>query len=234
MKNQWSGYLGFLIAVAGAAIGLGNIWKFPYMAGENGGSSFVIIYMLFVFFFGIPLMLAEMIIGKCGGSDPISSFIAITNKIDKGKIYAKFSWILVVTSICILSFYSVVAGFSLAYLYKSILGSFVDLNPQEIKHTWSMLINSPFEIIIWNVLFLLISIIVVIRGIKDGLEKANKILMPALYVILGLLVLYAYSLDGFGQAWNFMFGFRIEQISASDIIAALGHAFFHWQWVLVV
>ncbi len=226
MKNQWSGYLGFLIAVAGAAIGLGNIWKFPYMVGENGGSSFVIIYMVFVFCVGIPLMLAEMVIGRCGQHNPISSFSVISDKIQASSLYAKASWILIVTALCILSFYSVIAGFSLAYLYKSILGNFTDLGAQEIKNIWTALISSPIEMMIWNILFLFISVAVVIKGVQEGLERANRILMPILYLILVVLVLYAYSLEGFEKAVSFMFGFRVEELTSTVIIAALGHAFF--------
>lgn len=226
MHKNWSSYLAFLIAVAGAAIGLGNIWKFPYMVGENGGSSFVLVYIFFVLIVGIPLMLAEMVIGKCAKSDPISSFKKLTADMPFVRKINSLSWLLIFTAISILSFYSVMSGFTLSYFYKIITGTFTNQSAESIHKIWEDFIANPTQLAAWNGLFLVMNLLVVGCGVQSGLERINKILMPTLYGILFILFFYVMHLPGFNGALDFMFGFRFHEVTADVVVASLGHAFF--------
>jgi len=226
MERLWSSYIGFIIAVAGAAIGLGNIWKFPYMVGDNGGAAFVLVYLLCVLFLGLPVMLAEMLIGRCGHHNPVTSFESLSKRLKISNNWKLAGWWGAIALLLTFSFYSVIAGLSLAYLLDLIQGDFQLISPIEIQKHFAFLINRPVVMIFWTTVFLVMTLFVVAKGVQKGLERANLILMPFLFIILIILVLFASSLSGFGEAVDFLFTFRIEKISASVIISAMGHAFF--------
>lgn len=225
MSNVWSSNFGFLIAVAGAAIGLGNIWKFPYMVGENGGGAFVIVYIICVLCFGLPLMIAEMLLGKISNSDPIKSFkVIVGNKYQYS--LGQAGWLFVVTALLMLSFYTVISGFAVGYLYKIITGQLDNLSVIQVLDIWQGFTNNPMQLIICNIIFLFFSAWIVAAGVVKGLERANKLLIPALYGMLIILFIYAMQQDGFGQALEFILGFRIDDINIKVVVAALGHALF--------
>lgn len=225
-REHWSSKLGFILAATGAAVGLGNIWKFPYMAGDNGGSAFVLIYLLCVAFIGIPLMLAEMLIGRRGQQNPVNSLKTLALTAGKSPHWALVGWLGATTLLLVLSFYSVVAGWSIAYIFRAWMGAFNSLNVAGINNLWLNFLANPWKLLFWHTLFMILTMWVVERGVQSGLEKASKIMMPALFVILLILDVYSYYTGDFLAGAKFLFDFKLQKISASVVISAMGHAFF--------
>ncbi len=225
-RPHWTSRLAFVLAASGAAVGLGNIWKFPYMAGEHGGSAFVLIYLICVLFIGMPVMIAEMIIGRRGQRNAVSAMDSLSLEAGQSQKWRYVGWLGAMTSLMMLSFYSVVAGWSLAYLYRTWSGVFSHVNAEQVQTVWRDFIASPLEMTLWHTLFMLLTLWVVARGVQSGLEKATKIMMPLLFVILLILVGYATSTDGFAEAVEFLFKPDFSKITPTVIIAAMGHAFF--------
>lgn len=224
--EQWSSKLAFILATTGAAVGVGNIWKFPYMAGANGGSAFVLAYLLAVILVGIPIMLAEMVIGYRGQSNAINSLEKLSIEAKANPKWPLLGWFGLTTLLLILSFYSVISGWSFAYLYKTVTGQISGLDANAVNSTWTDLIGSPWQMILWHSVFMLFTMWIVERGVNRGLELASKWMMPLLFVILVLLDIYGTTTSGFKQAWHFMFDLKLNKITGSVIISALGHAFF--------
>ena len=223
---QWSSNWAFILAATGAAVGLGNIWRFPYMAGVHGGSAFVGLYLIFVLLMGIPIMISEFIIGRHGRENPIDTLrqLALNNQ-------HSHHWGLLgawggLALLMILSFYSVVSGWSIAYIFKSLLGTFDHANAQQVNQIWQTFLASPGQLIAWHSLFMILTMLVITAGVSKGLERATKLMMPALYLILLALVLYASHVGHFAQAARFLFHFDPSKITPSVTIAAMGHAFF--------
>tara|TARA_R110002124_G_scaffold58227_2_gene162324 strand:- start:2729 stop:4081 length:1353 start_codon:yes stop_codon:yes gene_type:complete len=225
-KESWSSKKSFILAATGAAVGLGNIWKFPYMAGDNGGSAFVIIYLICVVFIGLPIMMAEIILGKCGCKNPIDTMKNLAIEAKATPMWRYTGWIGSLSLLLILSFYSVVSGWSIFYLLKTSVGFFNNKTPYEITEYWNTFLQSPLNLLIWHSLFMFITMYVVAKGVKNGLEKASNILMPALFVVLILLAIYSSATGDSKKALNFLFSFDYHKITPSLIIDALGHAFF--------
>ncbi|MFD0979993.1 sodium-dependent transporter [Tropicimonas aquimaris] len=219
--ENWGSRLGFILATAGSAIGLGNIWKFPYVAGENGGAAFIIIYLGIVFTIGLSVMLAEIAIGRHAQTDAISAFRKI------GKPGWTFVGVLgVVTAVIILSFYSVVAGWCIAYIVKSAGGAFSGMDAEAIGGAFGSFIGSPVAPIVYHGIFASLTMAVVIGGVAGGIEKASKFLMPMLFVILIALVARSVTLPGAAQGLEFFLAPDFSKISALTVMAALGQAFF--------
>jgi NSS family neurotransmitter:Na+ symporter len=225
-REHWSSRLGFVLAATGAAVGLGNIWKFPYMAGANGGSAFVLIYLICVALIGIPLMLAEMIIGRRGQENPINSLKKLALEAHKSTRWQLVGWLGALTLLLVLSFYSVVAGWSLAYMFRAWTGAFTNLNDAGINLLWQNFLQSPWQLMFWHALFMVMTMWVVERGVQAGLEKASKIMMPALFLILLVLDIYAFYNGDFAAGYHFLFSFKLQKISPEIVISAMGHAFF--------
>lgn len=214
--------IGFILAAAGSAVGLGNIWKFPYIAGENGGGAFVFIYLITVFIIGFSIMLAEMLIGYLGRGDTVSSF---ENLAPNNKKLWRFAGFQAITALLIMSFYSVVIGWIINYIFISFIS--LPATFEEAKTTFNTMVGSD----IWTQLFyhtLAFGLItyVVNRGIKGGIEKINLILMPSLMLIFIGMLFYSFTLDGFSQAFEFMFSADWSKINSNIVIIAIGHAFF--------
>jgi NSS family neurotransmitter:Na+ symporter len=214
------GRLGFVLAAAGSAIGLGNIWKFPYMTYENQGGSFVLVYLLAVLLVGLPIMIAEIVIGRTTQKSPVSAFLLLN--------YRKWSvigWLGILTGFVILSYYSVVAGWTVRYFIKSIAWSIHGISPQiSLGGQFQSFIADPSAQIGYHALFMTLSVLVVVLGVKEGIERLTKILMPILFAILILLVGTSMFSPGFGQAMGFLF--KPEKISPDSLLEAVGHAFF--------
>jgi NSS family neurotransmitter:Na+ symporter len=228
LKKQdiWSSKLNFILATTGAAVGLGNIWKFPYMAGENGGSAFFFIYILCILIIGIPLMIGEMLIGYMGKSDTVSSLEILAKKYKKNSYWSYVGWLGCITLVLVLSFYSVVAGWSIYYIKASLNNLLINTDSFKLQQLWSNLTNNPLNMLLYHSIFMFLTLIIVSRGIKQGLEKASRVMMPALFFILIILVGYASSTSGFNKGFNFLFHFDFSKITASVVISALGHACF--------
>ncbi|SFC59071.1 sodium-dependent transporter [Tropicimonas isoalkanivorans] len=219
--ENWGSRLGFILATAGSAIGLGNIWKFPYIAGENGGAAFIIIYLGIVFTIGLSVMLAEIAIGRSAQTDAINAFRKI------GKPGWTFVGVLaIMTAVIILSFYSVVAGWCIAYIVKSAGGAFSGMDADAIGGAFGAFIGSPVAPIVYHGIFAAITVSIVIGGVSGGIEKTSKFLMPLLFVILIALVARSVTLPGAAKGLEFFLAPDFSAISAHTVMAALGQAFF--------
>lgn len=215
-RAQWGSNFGFIMAAAGSAVGLGNLWKFPYLAGKNGGGVFVLIYLLIVLFIGFTIMLGEMAIGR---STQLSSYNAYR------KINKKWSYvgaIGVIAGFIILSFYSVVGGWVLNYLYQTVIGGI----PADTGAYFESFISDPLAPIFWAMVFMIATAIIVFKGIGGGIEKACKFMMPALFVILVIISIRAMTLPGAGAGIAFYLTPDFSKLTAGTIVAALGQVFF--------
>jgi len=222
MKIARFSQLGFILAAAGSAVGLGNIWKFPYIAGEYGGGAFVLIYLVTVVLIGFTVMIAEMLIGYMGRLDSVGSFEKLAPPEKKSWKYAGFMGF---TGLLILSFYSVVIGWIFNYIVTSL--TTLPSNVPEAEQAFFHLLTSDIKTqVFYHTLAFLVVTLIVVKGIKGGIEKINYILMPMLVMILGGMFIYATSLDAFSQSVDFMFNPDFSKINSEAIIAAVGHAFF--------
>ena len=222
MKIAQFSRVGFIMAAAGSAVGLGNIWKFPYMTGEYGGGAFVLVYLITIAFIGFSVMIAEMLIGALGRKDTVGSFEELAPPNKKGWRYAGFMGF---NGLIIMTFYSVVIGWIFYYLFEIFSG--LPTSTDVAKETFSNLVKNETSIqIFWHTVATLIVTYTVYRGIKNGIEKINLILMPTLMFILFGMLIYAFSLDGFSKAFYFMFSPDWNKLSSEAIVRAIGHSFF--------
>jgi len=216
------GRLGFILAAAGSAVGLGNVWKFPYMTGENGGGAFVLIYLLTITFVGLSLFLAETVMGRLSRGDTVSAFESLAKSHQHLWKYAGF---IIITGMLILAFYTVVIG----WIFKYIVLSFQNL-PSSVDAAGAlfggMVTSDTSGQLFYFTLAFMLSFWIVSRGVKAGIEKVNLVMMPLLILILLTLLLYAMSLSGFGEAFSFLFKPDFSKLHSSSVLAAVGHAFF--------
>ena len=222
MKLNRFSRIGFILAAAGSAVGLGNIWKFPYITGENGGGVFVLVYLATVVFIGMSIFIAEVVIGSSTNKDAVSAVEALA---PKEKRYWRYTGFTFITGILILSFYAIVIGWILNYIIIAITA--LPTNVTEAQTTFLGLLKEDIfsQIIYYTISFLIIAYIIS-KGVKKGIEKVNNILMPTLLVILLVMFFYSMSLDGFKHAIEFMFYPNFEKFNSNSIIIAVGHAFF--------
>ncbi len=223
---MWSSRLAFILAASGSAVGLGNIWKFPYITGENGGGAFVLVYLLCIAVVGIPIMIAEVMIGRRGGCSPLNS---MRNLVSSGGLSPRWKWVGgmgMLASFLILSFYSVIGGWALAYVGNSAGGAFVGASSEQIGAMFGGLLGDPGTLMMWHSLFMALVIIIVARGIRSGMERAISILMPLLFVLLLVMVGFAMSTDKFAAGFNFLFNPDFSKLTTDGVLTALGHAFF--------
>jgi len=209
------------MAASGSAIGLGNIWKFPYLTGKNGGFAFLIVYLVIVFTIGISVMLAEVVIGKAAQRNPVGAFARLG-----GGLWPLVGFMGIAAGFIILSFYSVVGGWTIAYIVKSPLGLLTHTDPKELKEIFGKFIGDPFEPLIYHALFMAFTILIVAFGIERGIERWCKLLMPGLVIILLILILRALSLPGAFKGVEFYLAPDFSKINAKVINSALGQAFF--------
>jgi len=221
-QEQWRSKIGFVLAAAGSAIGLGAIWKFPYVAGTGGGGAFLLIFLAFTLVLGMPLLLAEFMIGRMGQSDPIQTY---------GKLAANNKWnfigkIGVFTCFILLSFYSVVGGWIILYIIKIFSGGLVGLTQDQYGQLFGEIISNPYSTIAAQLAFMLITILVVAQGVQKGIEVASKIMMPALLLLFLFLVIRSLSLDGAIEGVKFLLVPDFSKLTSGSILFALGQAFF--------
>jgi NSS family neurotransmitter:Na+ symporter len=222
---HWSSRWTFILAAVGSAVGLGNIWKFPYEAGEGGGGAFVLVYLAFVFAVGLPVLIAELSIGRRGQLSPIGSTTKVAKEEGRSKAWSLIGWSGVLGGFIVISFYSVVGGWVLSYIVKAVSG-FEGFDAAMSTQTFGAFITDPVEPIISHFVFLLITIGIVARGVQGGLEKAVTFLMPALFALLIGLVIYSSIAGDFGAAINFLFNPDFSKLNLNTILQALGLAFF--------
>jgi len=222
MKVARFSRLGFVLAAAGSAVGLGNIWKFPYITGEYGGGAFVLIYLLTVLLIGFSIMIAEMLIGYLGRVDTVSSFEKLA---PKNKNLWKFGGFQSLAGLFIMIFYSVVIGWIFNYIVTSL--TYLPSSVQEAESIFTTMLHSDFLTqFFYHTLSVAIITYVLTKGIKGGIEKLNRYLMPLLMIILAGMFAYALTLDTFSQALSFMFSPDWSKINSEAFVTAVGHAFF--------
>ena len=226
VHGQWSSRLAFILAATGSAVGLGNIWKFPYITGENGGGAFVLVYLVCIGLIGIPIMMAEVLIGRRGRQSPINTMMTLAKEEKLSKVWALLGWSGVLAGVLILSYYSVIAGWAMSYIFRAGSGAFVGVTAEGVSSIFSALISDPERLLAWHTLFMVMTLVVVARGVRSGLELAVRYLIPLLFVLLFLLVGYAYTTGHFGEALEFLFKPDFSKLSAESVLIAMGHAFF--------
>jgi NSS family neurotransmitter:Na+ symporter len=226
VHEQWSSRRAFLLAAIGSAVGLGNVWRFPYITGVNGGGAFVIIYCVCIVVIAIPLLMAEIAIGRRGGQSPIRTMQNLTAENNRGRFWHGLGWISVITPTVGLMYYSVVAGWTLDYAVSAMTGAFSGYDAERSSQGFAALTGNPVRMMFWQGAFILLTIYIVAGGVRKGLEKAVTYLMPGLALILVLLVVYAAVTAEFSRALRFMFEPDFSKVTSSTILMAVGQAFF--------
>lgn len=225
--GQWSSRFAFILAATGSAVGLGNIWKFPYIVGQNGGGAFVIVYLCCVIGIGIPIMMAETMLGRRGRHSPINTMEILTEEAKADPNWHYLGWMGVLAGFLILSYYSVIAGWALAYTGKAFFGSFFGENAAGIATLYEHFIASPWQQIFWHTVFMAATMAIVVRGVESGLEKSARFFVPVLFVLLILLVGYAMTKENYYfQGLHFLFSPDFSKLSSDSVLVAMGQAFF--------
>ncbi len=220
-RTNFGSRVGIILATAGSAVGLGNVWRFPYMTGEDGGAAFIVIYLACVLFLGIPGMVAEFIVGRHSATNAARAYRRLAGNTP----WAITGFLGVITSTLILGFYSVIAGWCLQYLYASIVGQ-LSGDKDFIMSYFADFSANPIKPTLWALLFVLITHVIVARGIRNGIEKASKLMMPLLFILLIVLVIASCSLPGATKGLQFLFHPDFTKITSNVFLDALGQAFF--------
>jgi len=225
--GMWSSKLAFILAATGAAVGLGNIWRFPYVTAENGGGAFVLIYLACIALVGIPLLMAEILLGRAGRHSPINSLLQLARRSDANRAWSVIGVIGAIVGVMVLSFYVVVAGWTLSYVWTYIVelaghAAFVGTPEQH----FDALLGSPAQLLLWSTLFLVSSVAVVALGVEKGLEGAVRLLMPLLFGLLLIMVGYGMASGYFVQSVVYLFTPDFSAINGGVILEAVGQAFF--------
>jgi NSS family neurotransmitter:Na+ symporter len=221
-RGAWTGTVGFVLASMGSAVGLGNIWRFSYITGEHGGAAFILVYIGCMLAVGLPIMLAEFLIGRRTQRNVVGAFRTLRPH----SFWELTGWLGVVAGFVILSYYAVVGGWVLHYLYLSLADNFQGRSAEQISALFTALSSSPLTQVFWHAVFMAMTIAIVARGVSGGLEWGNKIMMPLLFLLLCVLLVYALQTDGARQGLAFLLRPRWHQISAEGVLEALGQAFF--------
>lgn len=227
--GMWQNKGTFILAAAGSAVGLGNIWKFPYIVGENGGSAFIIIYLLSIVLIGVPIMMAEITLGREGRFSPINTMQKLVDYAKAHKAWTLIGWGGVLTGFLILSYYEVISGWALHYAteYGShALGLKPVSEAMSAQDHWDNFQASPLKLILFQTLFVILTVVVISKGVNEGLEKAIVWLMSALFLLLLVLLFYSMFAGAFAQSVNYMFNPDWSKLGVRSVITALGHAFF--------
>jgi NSS family neurotransmitter:Na+ symporter len=228
-RGQWSGRLGFILAATGSAIGLGNLWKFPYITLENNGGAFVLVYIGAVALVGVPIMIAEILMGRRTHQSPVGAFKALAADRPGGAAWQGVGWLGVLAGFTILSYYSVVAGWTIHYTWLALNGHLTELaaDPAVLGNYFGneFLASGPHQVL-YHVLFMGMTTGAVFFGVKGGIERVAKVLMPLLFLILLVLVIYSTTTSGFGEAIRFLFQPDFSTLTTGSVLEALGHAFF--------
>ncbi len=226
LHGNWSSRMAFILAVTGSAVGLGNIWKFPYIAGQNGGGAFVLVYLFCVFLIGMPVMMSEILIGRRGRRNPIATMELLGEEEGSSRQWKWIGVLGVSTGILILSYYSVIAGWTLAYVEKSLTGQFVGASATEIQDLFDRFTGNWLLVSAAHTLFMAITVVVVARGVERGLEQAVRFMVPALLLLMLALLGYSINSGSFVEGLTFMFTPNFDALTWEGVLAAMGQAFF--------
>ncbi len=226
MREQWSSHTGFILAAIGGAVGLGNIWKFPYIAGSSGGGAFVIVYLFVVALVAIPILMAELMLGRSGRQSPPTAMLINAEKENRSRWWSGVGWIGAGAGFLILSFYSVVGGWVLDYVFVSVTGGFSGIEPAGAQTRFGSVLSNPLRMMLSFTLFLGITGIIISAGLRNGIERATGILMPALFLMLLVLIAYSAVKGDMAAGFSFLFTVDFGKINPSIMLSAVGHAFF--------
>ncbi len=226
IHGEWTSRWAFILAATGAAVGLGNIWKFPYIAGINGGGAFVLIYLACVLIIGIPLMMTEVLIGRRGRQNPAGTMRSLAKDTGRSKHWQWIGAIGILSSFIILSYYCVIAGWAMNYIFRAASGAFHHASASQINHIFQHFVANPWKLLFWHSMVMLVTIFLVIRGVKGGLELAARFMFPAMLGLLIVLVIYATTTNHFIQGLTFLFKPDFSKLNSTSALSALGHAFF--------
>jgi len=226
VQETWSSKLVFLLAAIGAAVGLGNLWKFPYTAGVSGGAAFVLVYVGAVALVAAPIVMAELLIGRRGRKSPPGSFLALARAASASPLWRWVGVLNIVAVFIIVSFYSVIAGWAIAYVPKIAIGTFTGSDAEHVSAIFADLLASPWQLAFWHAVFITLTVLIVVQGLQGGIEKAVKFLMPALFLMLVLMVIYAGVAGDLPRTVDFMFQADFSKITPQVVLGAIGQAFF--------
>jgi len=246
IHGEWSSRWAFILAATGSAVGLGNIWKFPYIAGENGGGAFVLVYLLCIAVIGVPIMMAEIMIGRRGRQSPVNTMYNLGIEAGSTPHWKWLGWLGVAAGFLILSYYSVIAGWALNYVLETASGTFTGLKAEAVSSIFGSFVSNPNALLFWHTLFMGMTMFIVARGVSNGLEKAVRFLMPSLFILLLIMVGYALNTGEFVRGLSFLFEPNFETLlykheaggqivlntygekifTLEYVLIAMGHAFF--------
>ncbi|HNP36930.1 MAG TPA: sodium-dependent transporter [Woeseiaceae bacterium] len=226
LHGHWSSRMAFILAVTGSAVGLGNIWKFPYIAGQNGGGAFVLVYLLCVVLIGMPVMMSEILIGRRGRRNPIATMELLGKEEGSSGHWRWVGLIGVLAGILILSYYSVIAGWVLVYIVKSAQGAFVGADSDTVSAIFAGFTGNWLSVTFSHTVFMALTVFVVARGVERGLEQAVRFMVPALLVLMLTLLAYSINSGHFMEGVDFMFTPAWDKLGWGSVLAALGQAFF--------
>ena len=226
IHGLWTRRSAFVFAAIGSAVGLGNIWKFPYMTGEHGGAAFVLVYLACVAFIGLPIMMAEIVLGRRGRHSPVQTMRQLAAADGHSANWQAIGWLGMLAGVMILSFYLVIAGWTAAYFVDSLLGTFQSMTSAETQAHFEQLVGSPWRLVFWHTVMAALTGWVIMRGVNRGIEQATSILMPSLFVLMFLLVGYAALYGEFARGLHYLFDFDFAKINAEVALMAMGQAFF--------
>lgn len=219
-RGNFGTKLGVILATAGSAVGLGNIWRFPYMTGQDGGAAFIVVYLACVIMLGVPGMVAEFIVGRHGAANAVTAY-----KRAGGKRWGLLGYIGAFTGTVILGFYSVIAGWCLQYLFASIFGQ-LNGDANYVNEYFQKFSSNPIEPTFWTIVFIVLTHLVVVRGVRKGIEKVSNVLMPTLFILLLIIVVASCTLPGAGKGIEFLFKPDFSKVTRSVFLDGLGQAFF--------
>ncbi len=226
LHGHWSSRMAFILAVTGSAVGLGNIWKFPYIAGENGGGAFVLVYLLCVFLIGLPVMMSEILIGRRGRRNPVATMALLGEEEGHSRRWRWVGALGIIAGILILSYYSVIAGWTLAYVQKSLFGVFTGTTAAQVDTIFKNFTGNWVALAFTHTLFIGCTTLVVARGLERGLEQAVKFMVPSLLLLLLALLGYAITSGSFAQGVSFLMTPDFSALTWDGVLAAMGQAFF--------
>ena len=224
-NRTWSSGLTFILAAVGAAVGLGNIWKFPYVAGVSGGGAFVLVYIACVIFVAIPILIGELLIGRCGSGSPPLAMRKVAEASGRSAKWSIVGFMGMIVGYLIATYYSVIAGWTLIYIYKA-ANSFDGATALTVAQQFEDLKADPGTMAIWHTVFMGLALVIVGRGLRNGIERVVKLLMPALFVMLVVMIGYAAIAGDFAAGLNFLFSVDFSKITGAVVLNAIGQAFF--------
>lgn len=225
-RSQWGSRFAFMMAVTGAAVGLGNIWKFPYMVGQNGGAIFFILYLIGMAMVGIPTLMAEVLLGKLGRQNAVGTWQTLAVRYGASRYWQGIGFLGMFALVMILGFYSVVAGWSVAYVVQSGRGLFQSASIAEIQAFWDAFLRSPADLLLWHSAFMILTLSVVALGVREGIERVAKYLTPALFLMLIFLVVYNVCTVDMGESATFLLAPDWSKVNRSMVLAAIGQDLF--------